>query len=374
MRVIATQTRGSGRRPGGGRLALATALAFLVCAAPAGAHAVVRIEGNTLTYASVDAVSVNTVTIAPAGAATTKITDPTVAGGIDPGPCVPVNQNEVDCPSSRIGNVNVDVADRDDQVTIRLDLPSKILGGTGNDTISSAGGNDTISGEDGNDKIDSGAGNDTLAGFAGEDSLEGGAGEDVVHGGAGADTLGGGEGNDDMRSRDGVADQVSCGAGQDRVSADFEDALPEGPEGCEAVDRQTATGGGDPGPEGTEAPSDRTPPLLTVGGSTLQSIGRRRRTVTVVAAASEAGTVTATFRLAIAGSSRRLRLGAIARPIALAGAGARFRITLRSGALNSALRAMRRGRRASVVVDVRARDRAGNATQIPARRTIRLGR
>ena len=66
-----------------------------------------------------------------------------------------------------------------------------IDGGAGNDTISSGGGNDVVSGGVGNDIIIGGDGNDTLSGDAGEDTFRFTIGQeiDTVDGGVGTDTL-----------------------------------------------------------------------------------------------------------------------------------------------------------------------------------------
>ena len=64
-----------------------------------------------------------------------------------------------------------------------------MLGGAGDDTLSSGSGGDTLSG---------GGGNDTLAGGAGVDHLDGGDGNDSLFGGIGADELIGGAGNDKL--------------------------------------------------------------------------------------------------------------------------------------------------------------------------------
>lgn len=71
-----------------------------------------------------------------------------------------------------------------------------VIGGAGDDDISSGSGNDVITGGEGNDTVDSGSGNDSIDGGAGADSIESGTGNDTILGGAGNDTINGGQGAD----------------------------------------------------------------------------------------------------------------------------------------------------------------------------------
>lgn len=93
-------------------------------------------------------------------------------------------------------------------------LDNRIVGGTGNDTLSGLGGNDSIQGGDGNDRLLGGDGNDTLRGDAGDDVIEGGAGNDQLYGGDGNDQLNGGDGVDVIEGGAGN-DILSGGAGAD---------------------------------------------------------------------------------------------------------------------------------------------------------------
>jgi Ca2+-binding RTX toxin-like protein len=129
------------------------------------------------------------------------------------------------------------------------------FGAAGNDSLSGGGGNDQIAGGDGNDRIDGGAGddklvsgaqpvsgypgngmaedmsgaafldtliggagNDTLLGLGGNDSLDGGEHDDVISAGAGNDTLIGGTGNDVLEGGSGN-DDLDGGAGNDYLIA-----------------------------------------------------------------------------------------------------------------------------------------------------------
>ena len=82
---------------------------------------------------------------------------------------------------------------------------NNLLGGPGNDTLEGGGGfdflsggpgNDTLSGGDDTDVLNGDEGNDNLSGDAGNDTLNGGPGDDQLDGGPGADTLNGGDGRD----------------------------------------------------------------------------------------------------------------------------------------------------------------------------------
>jgi Ca2+-binding RTX toxin-like protein len=136
----------------------------------------------------------------------------------------------------------------------------QIFGGAGNDKLFGGDGNDKLSGGDGNDSLDGGPGADVLNGDAGDDSLDGGLGPDVLAGGPGMDvadyssrtknvsvTMDGadndgqanegdqirsttegartGSGNDTIDVKDGVAGEVSCGKGNDTVTADPIDVI-----------------------------------------------------------------------------------------------------------------------------------------------------
>lgn len=117
------------------------------------------------------------------------------------------------------------------------------------------GGNDVLKGADGADRLDGGAG---------ADDLDAGFGDDVVVGGPGADSIAGDRrggdcgplwcklpyGNDTIDARDGERDSVTCGAGQDTVSADLVDVVAPD---CETVSRDGSGPAPGPGPKGKQA-------------------------------------------------------------------------------------------------------------------------
>jgi len=125
----------------------------------------------------------------------------------------------------------------------------------GASTISSAGGDDIVTGGNAAETIDGGAGDDRLEGGFGNDSIVGGPGRDTVYG----DKTGGNcglfescsmpVGNDTVDVRDGAVDSVSCGVGEDTVTADPQDVVAAD---CEKVER-----GSGPGPDPRPDPKPR---------------------------------------------------------------------------------------------------------------------
>lgn len=111
--------------------------------------------------------------------------------------------------SGLLGNDRIEMGHFDNLVTDgpRVEIPSMIDGGAGNDTIIGGDANDLLVGGRGNDNIDGGAGNDLLSGGDGKDKLHGQDGNDTLFGCAGNDGLSGGLG----------ADQFSGGRGSDTV-------------------------------------------------------------------------------------------------------------------------------------------------------------
>jgi len=89
-----------------------------------------------------------------------------------------------------VSGISVDARGGNDRVEIvrvslhgGIDLPTTVLGGSGNDTLSGSSGNDSLVGGDGNDLLLGGRGDDTLLGEAGNDRLIGAEGDDVLRGG-----------------------------------------------------------------------------------------------------------------------------------------------------------------------------------------------
>jgi hypothetical protein len=118
----------------------------------------------------------------------------------------------------------------------------------------------TLVGAGGNDELDGGGGADRLDGGAGDDLLDGGYGDDAITGGPGRDRIYADRrdsdcgplwctlpyGNDTIDARDGEPDSVTCGAGEDSVTADAVDVVSSD---CEHVDRGTPAPGPGPKPQ-----------------------------------------------------------------------------------------------------------------------------
>lgn len=74
--------------------------------------------------------------------------------------------------------------------------PVSVTGGSGDDTLVTAGGNDTVYGNDGDDRITTQGGNDSVVGGSGDDTLDSGSGNDKLFAESGNDRADGGSGTD----------------------------------------------------------------------------------------------------------------------------------------------------------------------------------
>ncbi len=332
-------------------LALVALLAVLAVPAAAGAHSIVAVDGGTVIYSSRDATSRNTLTASVAGGRL-RLYDPTVDGGIDPGPCEPgiVDASgvilEVLCPLGPGTRLRADVGDREDVVEVRAPVAAEVLGGAGADVLS---------GGDGDDRLEGGDGDDRLAGGAGADRLDGGAGLDLFDAGAG---------DDELRALDGVAETVACGDGADRGAADGADAA----DACETLERGglpapvaagTAGPGGGAAPPSAPVAPDRTPPVVRAAALTAQRIGRPR-SLRVVATSGEVAELagSGTVRL----GARTLRLGTVRTRVPVAGGGVELRVPIGRATHGALRRALEGRRRLRAVVTVVATDSTGNSS------------
>ncbi len=100
--------------------------------------------------------------------------------------------------------------------TDTLNKIEKILGGSGNDTITGGNAKNQLFGNDGDDTLDGSGGNDKLFGGDGADTLIGGTGNDVMIGGTGSDTA---DYSDDTLGITATAKQVTgAGVGTDKLA------------------------------------------------------------------------------------------------------------------------------------------------------------
>ena len=113
-----------------------------------------------------------------------------------------------------------------------------IVGGAGNDLLSTNVSPSELRGGPGDDRLTANQGGATLRGEAGRDNIVGGAGADVLDGGPDGDTINGlggtdaffgGPGDDNITASDGIAEGVDCGDDQDFAATDGGDTRV----GCE---------------------------------------------------------------------------------------------------------------------------------------------
>jgi Ca2+-binding RTX toxin-like protein len=322
--------------------------ALLIAAPAAHAHSLVRVGGGLAQYISVDEVSLNQLIVRRAGERI-EFYDPPAYQGLDIGPCEPGEISgdgvpvQAFCAAAGVNRLRLELGNREDTVTVTAGLPAEVLGGDGQDALTTGDEADTIDGGLGNDRIVAGGG------------------ADVITGGEGVDEIDAGAGDDDVRVRDGLADTVRCGDGTDRVDADGFDVVAGD---CEAVAR-TATAAP---PDASLTATDRTAPTVDASAITRQKLSSRG-VIKVVGTSSERGTLGASGYITIGGLN--LPLGNVSRPIAVAGGGAELSLKLTKSQLRQARRALQRKRRVSVFLSVVATDAAGNSAQKRAPR-IRL--
>jgi RTX calcium-binding nonapeptide repeat (4 copies) len=331
------------------RAVLLAAAVALLAPATASAHSLVRIGGDVVRYHSADATSLNTLVVRIDGDRI-DISDRTVDGGIDPGPCEPGDISDdanawivqALCPRAGMASLNLDLGEREDSASVDVPLPVVLLGGPGSDVLRTGASVDQMRGDDGNDDLAAAAGND------------------VVEGGLGFDTLSGGDGDDVLRDPDGLPDRIECGSGADTVEADTTDVVAAD---CETVSRVSVAAPPDVATDDTKAP------VVRAGGPTLQRLRPGR--VHLLATTSERGFLAASGSVDVAGIS--LPVQANRKRVTVAGGGAKLTIRLTRRHVRMCRKALSRGRRASIRMFAVGTDLAGNSRRAKPIR-IRLRR
>ena len=136
-----------------------------------------------------------------------------------------------------VKRVRVDMRGGNDVVVIdtgRYRAQVNVEGGAGNDEIGIATrGECVLIGGAGDDSLTSGSGDDLLDGGSGDDSFEANAGKDTLIGGLGHDVLRAGADDDILYGKDGATDSFFGGPGQDIAKADKGPRRPVGICACD---------------------------------------------------------------------------------------------------------------------------------------------
>jgi RTX calcium-binding nonapeptide repeat (4 copies) len=276
--------------------------------------------------------------------------------------------------------------------TITTDAAANGLsGGAGDDFVSADAGADTVEGGAGNDTIDGGADDDTIRGGDGADQLIGGPGNDLISGGPGADAITAGAGNDTISAADGVAETIDCGAGVDTLVADLgANGVTDTRVGCESVvgpavpppaapATPAAAAAAAPGLIPVLAPGVANPADLTPPKASMRTASRQRlrtvvaRGVPVRVTCGEACGVSIALSIERA-TARRLGLDARVGPVVVGTATAKRSVAgsvqLRVRFIKKTRARLRRGRRIVLTAQVLVSDASGNGTLLTRRVTL----
>lgn len=231
------------------------------------------------------------------------------------------------------------------------------------------------------DDVDGGSGPDILVGNDLSNELYGENGNDTIDGGPGPDVLAGGGGDDTLQARDGAADDVSCGTGSDTAVVDAGDSVASD---CETVQRPAAPAPA-PAPTPALAPSDLTPPNVSMRVSKRPSLGSLiARGLRVSVKCSEPCTIKAELEVSRAiarklglpapGSSSKIVIGRGAGALHAAGrTSIKVKLTAKARrALHRLSKArLRRLQKARFALRITATDTAGNAKRATASIRVR---
>lgn len=205
------------RRLSGGVVGLAVATAVVLPATPAQAAGVTTVSVSNFTL-FVTAASGTTNDIRVERSINGQILEVSDGAGVAAGSgCFVAGFELIQC-TAPFSEVRVLAGDGNDRVFLNTSTFSRVLGGTGQDTLTSVHFNSQarLSGNEGNDII-RGAQFDSLFGQDGHDTLTGGAflsggtGDDKLTSFDGRQTLDGGAGSDRLNAGDGLSDRCVNG-------------------------------------------------------------------------------------------------------------------------------------------------------------------
>lgn len=199
--------------------------------APAASGSTAYVSDTGVLVVMANAGEKNYVTVSDPGV-TIEVGD---TAGIVPGAgCEAMTDTKVRCPGFEpvgVGKTLITLLDGDDFYHEQSELfQDDVDAGPGNDEVYGSRETDVIRGGDGNDTLHGGGADDTIYGDAGDDTIKGSSENDTIDGGSGADLIEGDgdgfhDGSDTIESADGEVDRVSCGGGQDLVTADRADMV-----------------------------------------------------------------------------------------------------------------------------------------------------
>ena len=288
------------------------------------------------------------------------VRDPTVDGGMDPGPCHPDEITndanswiiQVSCPAGGLSRLRVSLGDREDHAELAVSIPVALSGGFGTDTLTSGDGNDVVTGDDGND---------TVLGRGGNDQADGGDGNDRVVGRARGRHSPGRTGPGSARGRG--RQRRSALAGRPPRRRELRRRLrPSGRRHAGRDHRRLRVG--DPHGHGPAARG------LELGRRHGQAARAGRRCRPCSGSAAAAGSASPRAPASAERSPPRaswtwpglsLPLISNRRRVAVAGGGVTLTVRLKGRELRAARRALRRHRRVVARLSVVATDSAGNS-------------
>jgi Ca2+-binding RTX toxin-like protein len=178
---------------------------------------------------------------------------------------VPGFPHQARCIALPVVSASIETLDLADVITYSPSIPSVIVAGEGDDTVTGGPAVDVVDGGPGRDTVDGRGGADRLRGADGDDVLRGSDGADFLNGGLGIDSLSGGGG----------ADTLAGDAGPDRLFGGDDDDTLDGGDGEDSLDpgrgNDRVVGGS--GTLDTVSYATRTNPVTIVLGGSSGELG-----------------------------------------------------------------------------------------------------